>query len=200
MSSEKLLVDNLARSQSAALVVEPDAGIVLANDLMNPIFLKGDGISSFRNELILENKQSQISLTSLIQRAGCAARNGLLCGGGILAVQRPSGLPAYVVMVSPLPKKEQFLGNSKGLVLVVIHDTTEATEVDRTIYMDGFGMTEAEADVATWFLKGAPLEEIAKRRGVSLHTVRQQFKDVLKKTNTHRQAELAVLLASMSRL
>ncbi|PLW76154.1 helix-turn-helix transcriptional regulator [Cohaesibacter celericrescens] len=199
LSSEKLLIDNLARSRSAALVVDPDAGIVLSNNLIDPILQKADGISTLRNELVLQDRKSRVKFSNLLKLAGGAARNSLPTGGGILAAPRPSGLPAYIIMVSPLPKREQFLGAAKGLVLVVIHDTTEATELERSLYMDGFGMTAAEADVAAWFVNGIPLEQIATRRGVSLHTVRQQFKDILKKTGTHRQAELAVLLASFTR-
>ena len=87
-----------------------------------------------------------------------------------------------------------------GLVLIVIHDPSGSVAIERQVFMNGFGLSEAEADVAVWFLKGSPLEEIASRRGVSLHTVRQQLKEILRKTGTHRQAELAALLASVARL
>ena len=199
LSAERLLLENLERSRSAALVVDAEGEIKLANQLLDPILIERDGIGVVHRTLTLEDRVGQAKLINLIRKASGAAINNLPQGGGVVSAKRSSGLPAYLVLASPLPRKEQFLGDAKGLVLVVIHDPAKPTQVHRTIFMDGFGMTAAEADVSAWFLQGASLDEIAKRRGVSLHTVRQQLKDILRKTGTHRQAELAALLATLSR-
>jgi DNA-binding CsgD family transcriptional regulator len=56
-------------------------------------------------------------------------------------------------------------------------------------------LTSAEAKVASLVAAGASPEEIAVELEVSRETVRNQIKAVFGKTETHRQSELAALVA-----
>ena len=58
-----------------------------------------------------------------------------------------------------------------------------------------FGLTPTEAAVARDLAAGRSLEEIARRRGVGMATVRSHLKQILVKTGTNRQAETVALFA-----
>jgi DNA-binding CsgD family transcriptional regulator len=57
-----------------------------------------------------------------------------------------------------------------------------------------FKLTGAELHLAESLLNGVGLEEHAKRRRTSIHTVRTQSKSLLAKTGCSRQARLLPLL------
>jgi len=64
--------------------------------------------------------------------------------------------------------------------------TIQPGDVLRRLY----GLTGAEAALATLLVNGRSPEDAAAELGVSIHTVRTQLKHVLGKTGARRQAEL----------
>jgi DNA-binding CsgD family transcriptional regulator len=58
-----------------------------------------------------------------------------------------------------------------------------------------FGLTQAEADVASQFVNGGSIPEIAASRGVAESTIREQMKSIYRKTGVSRQVDLIRLLA-----
>ena len=74
--------------------------------------------------------------------------------------------------------------------LVMISDGTLHGEIPATALAALFGLTQAESRLASAIVQGDTLEEYARRRGVSIGTVRFQLRQVLAKTGTNRQSEL----------
>lgn len=68
---------------------------------------------------------------------------------------------------------------------------------DPKLLGDAFGLTRAEAAVATFVVQGKSLAAIADERGIARVTVRNQLRTVLAKTGTHRQSELVALLSRL---
>lgn len=62
-------------------------------------------------------------------------------------------------------------------------------------FQSAFGLTVAEARLASRLQQGESLTEIADALGLSRETLRRHLKSVFAKTNTNRQAELVLLLA-----
>ena len=60
-----------------------------------------------------------------------------------------------------------------------------------------FGLTHAEARLASALVQGLDLQEIARLHRVSVGTLRVQLKSVFGKTQTKRQAQLVALLAKL---
>jgi DNA-binding CsgD family transcriptional regulator len=60
-----------------------------------------------------------------------------------------------------------------------------------------FGLTPAEARLATLVAGGLSPDDIAERFGITRTTARNQLKAVFAKTGTHRQSELVALLARL---
>lgn len=82
--------------------------------------------------------------------------------------------------------------------VIVVHLTSDRTEVDPEILRHAFGLTPSESRVAVMLARGDALRDVASRRGVSLETVRSQLRAVFEKTGTRRQADLIRLLAELS--
>lgn len=61
-----------------------------------------------------------------------------------------------------------------------------------------FGLTAAEAGLASHVSSGRKLESIAHELGISYETARNHLKAIFAKTQTHRQSELAAVLARLA--
>lgn len=71
-----------------------------------------------------------------------------------------------------------------------------ATSSARVPLAKRYGLTPAEAKVATLIAQGKLIPEVARELGVSRNTVKTQLRAIYLKTDTHRQGELIKLLAS----
>lgn len=69
-----------------------------------------------------------------------------------------------------------------------------ATDLRVSTYLlqDRLDLTQAEAAIVAHFLARPELAAVARMRGSSYQTVRNQFKSAMQKTGTHSQAELAL--------
>jgi DNA-binding CsgD family transcriptional regulator len=106
----------------------------------------------------------------------------------------PTGMRSWF-SVSPLRRDETripWLPGAGALVLVTDPEDLPALLVPalRKLY----GLTEAEARVASRLARGETLDETAAALGVGRATVRTQLRQALAKTGTRRQAELIRLL------
>jgi DNA-binding CsgD family transcriptional regulator len=70
--------------------------------------------------------------------------------------------------------------------------------VPEAVLCEQYGLTAAEARVASLVAEGLSPEQIARARKVSLHTVRSQIRAVYDKLGVHRQVELAGRLMGIS--
>jgi DNA-binding CsgD family transcriptional regulator len=68
-------------------------------------------------------------------------------------------------------------------------------QIIRQVLISSFQLTPAEARIAFGIACGEKLTTIAKVHGVAVTTAKTQLQSVFKKTGTHRQAELAAMLA-----
>lgn len=85
-----------------------------------------------------------------------------------------------------------------GLAMLLVTPVTTPKAPEAALIRDLFGLSASEARVACAIADGETVNRIAAKSGVSRETVRTQLKSVMAKTGTSRQAETAVLLASLS--
>jgi DNA-binding CsgD family transcriptional regulator len=85
-------------------------------------------------------------------------------------------------------------------VLVVLHGARAYGAGLEAVLTGAFGLTPAEAEVASGLAGGEPRAAIAARRGASLQTVRSQIKAVFAKLGVTRERELLALLVRIGRL
>lgn len=104
--------------------------------------------------------------------------------------------PPLIVRILPIggAARTPFLG---ARALLTFTSVEQKAAPDPDLLADAFGLTRAEADVASFLVQGKSAEAIAARRGIAPVTVRNQIKALLAKTGTHRQSELIALLSRL---
>jgi DNA-binding CsgD family transcriptional regulator len=84
-----------------------------------------------------------------------------------------------------------------GRAVLMLTDLTVPLVTDQTLLAVVFGLTAAEAKMASRIAQGNTIDEAACALGISRETARTQLKAVFLKTSTRRQAELAALLGRL---
>jgi len=111
------------------------------------------------------------------------------------ALDRLSGKRPLHLLASPLPLAQRHRSDADLVLLVT--DPEKPVNVPDDALRALFGFTPAQVEVAIGLLMGYTPPEIARLRGVSVGTVRQQVKSILAKTGTTRQTDLIRLLMSL---
>ncbi|RKR31222.1 helix-turn-helix transcriptional regulator [Paraburkholderia sp. BL17N1] len=108
--------------------------------------------------------------------------------------RRPPRLP-LVVRVLPVSESDVREGISAGTraVLFVI-ELDKPVGIEPIVLAATFHLTRREAALAALLAQGMELAEAASRSGIGIGTARGYLKQILAKTDTHRQAELVSLL------
>ena len=103
-------------------------------------------------------------------------------------------LIAYVIPIAgPADDSAQ-----RARAMVVLVDLDKQREPAESILREAFRLTPAETRIAIGFARGRDLQQIARDQKISIGTARKHFKEILAKTNTNRQAELAILLSRVA--
>jgi DNA-binding CsgD family transcriptional regulator len=114
---------------------------------------------------------------------------------GLLHARRSGALPLSV-MVSPLPAQRSAWITHDPRWLILIFDPERRIEASLELIAHDLAISSSEANVATLLAAGYRLPEVARRLGVSEHTVRSQLKSIFRKTGTRTQADLIRRIAT----
>jgi DNA-binding CsgD family transcriptional regulator len=82
----------------------------------------------------------------------------------------------------------------RPVVMLIFYHPTSAPSIDSSLLYAVFGLTPAEARIASLLAEGLPLKEIAEQQGTQHETVRKQLRSIYQKTATNRQPDLVRLL------
>jgi DNA-binding CsgD family transcriptional regulator len=156
----------------------------------------------FDSEIRVANRQLRIrdhkaraALDRLIDRMRVTADTASLPTGPPIVVQREGKRP---VVIRALPisgaARSPFLG---ARALLTFADLGPKPGPDPRLLVSAFGLTGAEAKLASLIAQGTALDEVARALGVARETARNQLKAVFAKTETHRQGELVALLSTL---
>jgi DNA-binding CsgD family transcriptional regulator len=182
----KPLLDALERMHIGGVVTEHADRIVHINPCAAQLLKK---MAAGKRE---RASDLQHTLECLLSKAGRSESSN----GEVWALVRGQGSAltgSLIVHASPL---DGTLGASRRLVIMVaLHTTFEPVPKN---LQKVFGLTPTETRIAIELVKGRKLREIAARADVSVGTVRKQLASIYTKTDTHRQAELTLLLARLS--
>lgn len=187
-----------ALDRFAAGVALSDAGgaVVWANRAARALLADGDGLSLDRRGVL---RASATCAAEPVRRLLGEAAAGT---EGALAAPRPSGRAALALHAVPLPAGTGREGAAPGplpgqaprpTVLLLLSDP-EAAAPDvalRRRLRGVYGLTEAEATVATRAARGVGLPEVAQSLGLSVATARCHAQRVFGKAGVRGQAELA---------
>jgi DNA-binding CsgD family transcriptional regulator len=180
---------------NALVLVDVTGRAILVNKQASIILGKRDGLFLNKGRIITGSPQVTANLQGLIDRAIATSTGTHLAGGGAMPIPR-NGKRSLHILVSPISPSDSMLHGEAAAAIFLDDPELQPlipTEVLRTL----FGLTPAEARLATSLAEGRSLTEIADHGRVGRETVKSQMSAVLAKTGTHRQGELIRLLSRL---
>ena len=177
-----------------ALLIDADGRVIGLND--EALRHVGSKIKIAQGRIAATHRTANAELKHRIAATLSADNGSLLAMRGGVLLPGPDGRPVMAYVISFVEPGGGSPQQAKAIVVLI--DSANPSEPTEDILREGFGLTPAETRVAIGFARGRDLHEIANDQGLSIETVRKYFKAVLAKTNTSRQAELAVLLARLA--
>jgi DNA-binding CsgD family transcriptional regulator/PAS domain-containing protein len=169
------------RLHTSALVLDADGRLLHANVPGESLLREGSNLALSAGRVVAVNPHLGFRWRLLVQQAARAV-------GGSLLFER-AGRPPLTALVAPL----RGASYPNAAVLVMLRDPEhQAPSPDLLCQL--FGLTATEAKVAAAIAEGQAPEQIARRMDIGVGTVRSHLRQVLTKTGTHRQNELAALI------
>ncbi|HEX5454766.1 MAG TPA: GAF domain-containing protein, partial [Stellaceae bacterium] len=187
------MVDALDLMRQPTVVLNNMGFVLFTNAAAEALFDHDIRIISHR--LVLRDKGANAAFLMLLDRLRARDDAAVLAVKPI--VVRREGRSSLLIRVLPLASAghQPLFGD---LVILAITELAPKPSPDPAIVAQAFGLTRAEARLASLLATGMSPDAAAKQLGVAPGTVRSQLKAVFAKTETHRQSELAALLARFS--
>lgn len=187
----------------AALLLDRNGGILRTNMAADALLAEGDGLvarKGGRTVLSAALGMEARLLSAGIVRAVATAEGKDSGLAGTLRITRPSGRPALLLLVTPLPSAafslwEAVDGGARAMVQVI--DPSASAERQAERLQAAVGLTRAEARVAALIGGGASASEAAAVLGVSLTTIKTHLSRCFDKTGVRTQVGLARLVTSI---
>jgi DNA-binding CsgD family transcriptional regulator len=178
-------------SRTAAVLLNRNAEVVRTNPSADLLF-DGDISIQQRRISVLDkaaNDNLDRSLSQLLWRPSGAS----LMPPVALPRREKRPVLAYPLKLSRL--SDNFFSECQAAVILV--DTETRPRSPESALKRAFGLTSAEARLASHLVSGDTLEVLCERLAIAKETARNQLKSVFAKTRTSRQAELVLLMAGM---
>jgi DNA-binding CsgD family transcriptional regulator len=118
--------------------------------------------------------------------------------GGHLRVHRPSGQPAYAVMLTPAAPSIAGRGKEAPAVLVFVSDPGGRFVSDLKVLTELFGFPPAEGRLVIALLSGMSAPDFARKAGVTHNTVRTLLARAMARTDSRSQLEMVLLVPARS--
>ena len=204
-SGRELYADAMDSLTLATIVLDEHGRVVHSNRLADDVLAAKDGFSVSGDRIVLAGREDGHRFRELVTRAVDQFSSNRPAVAQAMRVTRPSGRPAYEIVVRPTP--QGLLADDRRLaarVAVVIgSDVGERApaELSAEAVQQFFGLTRKEAALALRLAAGRSLLEAARDQGISLNTARAHLRAIFAKTGIDRQSRLVgALLKSAARV
>jgi len=177
-------------NSAAVVLVDEHMRIVFTNRRAQALQSSGDGVRFSTNGIELGHRQDNEKLQVLLHQALSAGASP----GGIMRGTRPSGKRPYGIFVTRVSGRLSALSLFRPAVCVVITDPDRQDPLPAQRLEAAFGLTQAEARLATLLAAGEDLRGAAEKLKITYGTARTRLVQIFQKTGTRRQGELIRLL------
>ena len=179
------------------ILADGEGRILLTNPIADALLAAGDGLHRAHGKLKASSAAETTRLVSEIrQRASEQSAHSNWDRYSPIAIKRDGQVLPLTVIVRPGPPFYPLKRPLHRTAILVLRDPNHQPMIPATTLASLFGLTPAEATLASALGRGASLEEAAAAIGVSRHTVRSQLQGIFLKTGTNRQGELVRILLS----
>jgi DNA-binding CsgD family transcriptional regulator len=154
-----------------------------------------DDIRVKDRHLAIWDKEAAAKLDRIVRLMRFVPDTASLPAEPIVARRRKK--PPLLIRILPIDgaARNVFLG---ARALLILTNLTPPQPPEPRALAQAFGLTQAEARVASLLVEGRSVSSIAEKLSVTPNTVRMQLKAVFAKTNTRRQGELIALLTQLT--
>ncbi|WP_150294150.1 helix-turn-helix transcriptional regulator [Sphingobium estronivorans] len=195
----RLLMSTAALETSGIgiILATPDGTMLMTNSIADVILAEGAGMCLFRGKLKATNADDTARLLNELRLM--AAEQQAEADWRVyapLALRRPEGFLPLTVIVRPGPAFHPLRNPLQRTALLILRDPEHRPIIPASTLSHLFGLTPAEALLASEIARGASVEEAANHIGISRNTARSQLQSVFLKTGTNRQGELVRMLLS----
>lgn len=194
------LTEAFDRLSDGVILLDRSARVLFANRAASAI-LTGGGLRLVDNQLQPDCASAVSKLGRTLQRMLHVASNDDGSAGGEVLVPRADGAPPFLLAMRRLPRPEsietELLADyALPAAIVFIKDPQPASAVER-ILRSVFKLTPAEVMLAVAIYRGHTVTEYAARHRISRATARSHLARIMRKTSTHRQADLIRFIGSI---
>jgi len=174
----------------------PDGTIVVANDEATRIFDGKDGVSLGKDrKLHCRDKELEARFFQAIARTSSTAVGEATTPEVLFSVSRASGLHDFLIEVAPLRDHAAELETNLQCAIITIVDPENTNHIDIEKVAQAYHLTQTEAVVCEYLVRGWSTRQIADERSVSPETVKTQVKSIMAKTDcAHRSAIIRLAL------
>lgn len=160
-----------------------------------------DGLSLQGHRLRATDPEHTAELRDLVRSIAANGASEPSDGRNAACLPRPSGRRPLQILVRRLKHAGDPGSKRRAPVALFVTDPDEPVEIPTPRLRRIYGLTRAEARIASRIAAGLRPESVAEEVGVQVNTVRMHLKRIFAKTGTRRQSELVrVLLSSPARL
>jgi DNA-binding CsgD family transcriptional regulator len=182
---------------TAVVLVDRSARVIHASRAAEALLRGNDGLYADRFGLHASGPAATAALRKLCADCAETTRGTGLSAGGGLSLPRPSGRRDLQLVVSPLSRAAPVVQhNARIAAIVFVSDPDGAGRSDLTLLQTLYGLTRAEAVVASHLATGKTLKEIAAVLRYTTETMRWYSKQLLSKVNCRTRSELVRLLST----
>jgi|HubBroStandDraft_4_1064222.scaffolds.fasta_scaffold41269_2 DNA-binding CsgD family transcriptional regulator len=172
------------------MLVRADGAVVYANAAMQAVARRGDGIAIKKGLVEFATAEARSRFAAAM--AGIARlreRSAKVAAVADFSVARRLDRPAYLVAIRPLPIEHDG-AKADADAIVFVRDPASRNATALRMLREVLDLTDAEAGVAQALQAGQRLEDYARIRAVSIHTVYAHLRSIKDKTGCHRMGEL----------
>ena len=194
LTSQQVMTEALDRMRRGILGLDIAGRIVFANRAARSLLAAGDALRVVDCLLAANRPDRTAALRRMVRSATLGE------APGVLALPRPDGRLPLVLDAVPMGSSAVAFDLRPPPAVLLLIDDPEDDRVPAAISLREFyGLTATEAAVAIHAAHGKGVGAVALALGIAPNTVRSHLKHAFDKTGTHRQAELAWLLARLSK-
>jgi DNA-binding CsgD family transcriptional regulator len=183
------LADGLERLPHGIFLVGRSGRVTFANRTARDLAAQRDGLTIAADGLTAAAPAERRALRSLVDEAVRTSSGEDIGGGGAMHVSRPSSKRPFNLLVTPLRLAPE-AGAPPGLATVFVADPERAPQTSEAVVRRQYGLSAAEARLATTLAATGSLERAADALSIARETARWHLKRIYRKTGTHSQSAL----------
>ncbi len=188
--------DLLDRLPQAIVALNRRGRVLFANAAARRVLNEADGLALRNRQLHVVDTAASTEMCKMFDDLFRDGQGAGLSAGGQVVVRRTSGQPALVLAGFRLAGgPADFEDVFAPAAVLFIYDPAAKAYPPASALAQAFNLTRREAGLAAALLQGQTLHEHAAARGVKITTVRTQLLSLMRKTDTHSQADLVRLLS-----